>query len=511
MDERDVYNDPQSTKRVPIQRDGAAYIPSGQMPEPDDMAMTKKIPTTAQRGDGAKKTVKKRKEPKRAHYAVFLVTTVFVGILAAVFTFALMFNEFFDGDIGFGGGATPGQNLGLVDLMPDYELPPIEEMITAPGAIITVGIVQDINPASNRIDLYVFEDSRIRSFFAEGRSVLRDKFNIAVTSIANFNVGDVLEVAYMAGSTTIETARVSPQVTPFPRIQGVVIDVDNQELLIGMTRYSFSPHTIVRYRGTPMSITEIDPVDVVSIDVFGNKAVFIDVYRGNGILHIPRNARIIQGVVEIGVATTPMFINLEDDDMDIRVAEGEHLVTIRGANIEAFQQNVTVERGGRTTFDFTGLELRAGSLTVNIEDPLATLSIDGQFRTTNQPIDLEFGTHRIVVERVGYIPFEQEITIGNEPVEITVRLEELVLTRNVIITTSPPGARVYLDGGYVGMSPVAVYLELRRYTLNLALDGFIGVGLDIWITEDSPPAFQFPMVPLPVVPDTIEIAPVYFD
>jgi len=140
--------------------------------------------------------------------------------------------------------------------------------------------------------------------------------------------------------------------------------------------------------------------------------------------------------------------------------------------------------------------LRQGSVTINIEDTLAILTIDGRNHPTNQPVVLDFGTYELSVEREGYIPFHQEITISaTAPAqEMDVTLEEMILTRNVILITSPPGGRVYLDGAYVGMAPVGVYLEHRRYAVNLTLPGFVDVNLDIWVTEDTP-VFSFPMVP----------------
>jgi len=101
----------------------------------------------------------------------------------------------------------------------------------------------------------------------------------------------------------------------------------------------------------------------------------------------------------------------------------------------------------------------------------------------------------VSVTREGFVPFSQEVEIGNTPVELAVSLTEMIRTRNIMLITSPPNARVYLDGEFVGLSPAAVTMEYRRYSLSLALAGFIGVSLDIWITEDTENVLSFPMVP----------------
>jgi len=490
MDERDKkFIDPQSTKKMNIQRDQFA-------PNETDMGATKKIGTITPNVQNTQKNkVKKRKAPaKKTSYAIFLVTTVFVGIVAAVFTFAMMFNEIFTEE-GFSfGSSSASSNVPNVSPSPspspDDDIA-AEQMPVAPGTITAIGLVQEINQNTNRMDIYVFEDSQMRSFFAEGHSALRDKFGIAMT-FDGFRTGDVVEIAYFEGSTSIEIARISPQVFTYLNVFDVVIEPANQMLLIGARRYSYSPRTVVRYHGTEINITDISPVDVISVDTFDGQVVFVDVHRGNGNVFIPRNDLIIRGIVEIG---NSVFTLLEND-MNIPVAEGEHTVIVRGDNIEPLDATLTVTRGGTTNFSFDGLTLRDGSVTVNINDNLAMLTIDGRIHPTNQPVVLEFGTHSITVEREGFVPFNQDVTISaaSPAQEITVVLEEIVLTRNVIIITSPPGARVYLDGTYMGIAPVGAYLEYRRYSLSLALDGFVDVSLDIWVTEETP-VFSFPMVP----------------
>jgi len=182
-------------------------------------------------------------------------------------------------------------------------------------------------------------------------------------------------------------------------------------------------------------------------------------------------------------------------DMDVRVPEGDHRVVIRGANIEPFMYDVSVERGQTTAINFNGLQLRAGALLVNIADEYAVLTVDGVTHPANEPISLEFGTHTVVVAREGFETYTREVEVDSELVEISVALTEIIRTRNIMLLTAPPGARVYLDGDFMGTSPVAVTMEYRRYTLNLALAGYVGVGMDVWITEETDNVLLFPMVP----------------
>ena len=514
MDERDTKG-PQDTRKVPIMRDGVGYTPSGAddfdydfdpdavasagpgIIADDDMAKTRKItpapvrkkeiPRPPKNRPKPSPAVKKQvqRAPKKTNYAIFLVTTVFVSVILVVFVFALMFDQW-EG-FNFGGGQT-AQAETPRQIEPEIppEQPPME---VAPGNISLTGLVQNLNPISREIDLYLFENSEQRSFFAENHTTLRDKFDNPIT-FSQLSLGDVVEVALPEESANmvIDAARIRPRAGTFNNITDVIIDIENKTLMIGNARFPYCERTIVLYQGEPDNIEDISPTDRVSVDLFRDqndvmRVVFVDILQGNGIIHIPENDMILYGTVEVANTT---FTALEGE-MELRVPEGQHTVTIRGINIEDFQYQLTVTRGGSATVDFEGLELLAGSLTVYVEDPYVTFTIDGEVHLTNVMIMLDYGTYTISVTREGFTSFEQEVTIDSANHEITVVLEQIIRTQNVTLTTSPPGARMYLDGEYVGLSPITLELELNRwFNVTFALAGFVGGSTDIFNTEDQP-------------------------
>jgi len=548
MDERNERESKNThdTRRVPLVREGVGYTPSDSVDDfdydfdPDatasggydmdeDIARTRKISTppqarparrqednttkipqsqprrTPQRQDAPPQ--KMRKAPKKAHYAIFLVTTVFISVIAMVFVFAMMFNSWNEDGGHFSGGdsqtnqTTQGSSSNNTEPEEQVYQP---ELVLAPGSISIIGLVQEISLVSRRIDIYMLEDSQLRSFFVEDSSVLRDRFGDLIT-FSDFRVGDVVEIAHEEGHTVVQTARVSAQVIVFRNIRDVLVDLETNEVQIGNNRYSFGSRTIVMYHDEPNRMADVDAVDIVTVNIFQDQVVFIDIHQGNGIIRIPDNDAILQGTVEVAGTT---FAAL-DGEMEIRVPEGDHRVVIRGQNIEIFEYELTVARGGSATVDFEGLELLTGSLTVNVADPYVDLRIDGEIQLTNTMLTLEFGIHTVSVTRNGFVPFEQEVTIDSANHEITVVLEEIIRTQNVTLTTSPPGARMYLDGQFVGLSPVSMELELRRHTVTMALEGFVGGASDIWVTEDqyiyswwlqSDPNFMGTPMPTPTPP-----------
>jgi len=124
------------------------------------------------------------------------------------------------------------------------------------------------------------------------------------------------------------------------------------------------------------------------------------------------------------------------------------------------------------------------------------LTIDGEEHDINEMIMLEYGVYEISVTRDGFVPFTQDVTIDSANHEITVVLEEIILTQNVTIITVPTGARIYVDYEYMGLSPISLELEQRRHTVTTALEGYESTTSDIWVTENPGPPITWVLPPV---------------
>ncbi|MCL2375900.1 MAG: PEGA domain-containing protein [Defluviitaleaceae bacterium] len=491
MDKRNGENNPQDTRRVPTIRSGAY----GSDPE---LAKTRKITTAPQNSErraaqgAAQKQGQKGpapKGPRKSHLAILLVTTVFVGVVAAVFVFAMMFNEL----SAEGGGNTPGQP-NTSTTQPQTQDPVDQDPLPVEaGHLSFIGVVQDMNTTNGRVEVYEIENSRQHLLFVEGHSVLRDKFGEAMT-FPQFSMGDVVEIVHVEDSTTVETMRISAQVTTM-ELRDIVIDEETNMLLIGNSRYAISSRTVVMHQGTPSDVSDLATASTARVDIFREHVVFVDILQGSGTIRIPSNDTILQGSAEISGI---VFAGL-DGETDIRAPEGTHRLIIRGANIELFEQDITVTRGGITTASFDGMELLSGSLTVNVEDPLVTLTINGEAHITNTLIILEHGTYTVSVTRDGFMPFSRDInvTASSPNHEMHVALQEIIIpTQNITITTSPPGARIYIDGAHLGLSPVSTLLEFGSYTVTMILEGYMGGNSNITVAGNQE-IFSFLLAPNP--------------
>ena len=107
-----------------------------------------------------------------------------------------------------------------------------------------------------------------------------------------------------------------------------------------------------------------------------------------------------------------------------------------------------------------------GTLDVMSTPYNATVTVDGKnVGTTPLTLDnLLIGSHTVTISMQGYTQHSETVTITeNEPVTINARLQN---GRSVTITTGKSGDAVYVDGTYVGVTPVTTELSFGSHELR---------------------------------------------
>lgn len=116
--------------------------------------------------------------------------------------------------------------------------------------------------------------------------------------------------------------------------------------------------------------------------------------------------------------------------------------------------------------------LRAAAVVeVSSEPPGATAYVDGGVAVRATPGTtgpLEAGPTEIVVAHPGYVAERRVVDLVSGPNPLWV---ELARGAKVTVSSSPPGARVRLDGALLGVTPLDVYLPKKgKHALELSLE-----------------------------------------
>ncbi|MFA5347491.1 MAG: PEGA domain-containing protein, partial [Methanoregula sp.] len=108
---------------------------------------------------------------------------------------------------------------------------------------------------------------------------------------------------------------------------------------------------------------------------------------------------------------------------------------------------------------------------------------------------LDPGTYNVTFSHFGYVRVSTPVTVQAGSVsEVNATL--VILTGSLFVNTTPPGARLTLDGLAAGISPATLPdLPQGNHTLNVTKEGFITQVLQVLITTDQTTTMEVVLVP----------------
>ena len=127
----------------------------------------------------------------------------------------------------------------------------------------------------------------------------------------------------------------------------------------------------------------------------------------------------------------------------------------------------------------------SGWILVRTEPPGAVVTVDGEGRGTT-PLSLQdvaYGEHEVAVGLTGFSSLSRTVTISPTETVATVGVTltperdlaprpDAVETGLLEVESRPPGARVLLDGGLVGNTPMRIDVPIGRHQVSIEVDGY---------------------------------------
>ena len=139
-----------------------------------------------------------------------------------------------------------------------------------------------------------------------------------------------------------------------------------------------------------------------------------------------------------------------------------------------------------------------GWILVRTEPPGAVVTVDGEGRGTT-PLSLQdvaYGEHEVAVGLTGFSSLSRTVTISAAEtvatVGVTLTLErdlaprpDAVETGLLEVESRPPGARVLLDGGLVGNTPMRIDVPIGRHQIRIEVDGYQAWSTTASVTDEG--------------------------
>ena len=154
-----------------------------------------------------------------------------------------------------------------------------------------------------------------------------------------------------------------------------------------------------------------------------------------------------------------------------RVSDGSHILEARKENHRSSTQTVELVLGENKTFTLEAPKPINGSCEINSSPMSAEIYIDGKHygQTPNYINEILIGTHELKLEKSGCATLTKTITIKeNETLTIN---EKLQTGKEITISTDKTGDKIYVDGNYVGTSPITSNLSYDSHNIKAIRDG----------------------------------------
>ncbi len=125
---------------------------------------------------------------------------------------------------------------------------------------------------------------------------------------------------------------------------------------------------------------------------------------------------------------------------------------------------------------------RSGSLDFRSTPSGADVYVFGNFvGTTPMSLNTKVGNYLVELKLANYKNFESQVEVfANQTTSVSVTLESTVQTANLNIGSSPSQAEVYIDGQYLGNSPVSISVSAGNHMVELRLAGYLNFSRNIY-------------------------------
>jgi len=435
---------------------------------------------------------RKKKKNSQGRYIIFYVITLIVAVIVCLAAFYFVLTNPLSSNREPSTGR-PAGSAGAESTAPNDD---DDDDDNGDAPVITIdevsltGIVVNINQANRSLEILDFDSVQTLNFRTDNATAMQNRAGENM-SFSQFRVGDIVDARYREPENPLISVNVAADSWEHRNVDNVQVNTVNSTMIVGTSIYRFSERTVSLFNNAPHNVADIHPLNVVTLRGIGHDIWFVEVSRGTGFINIINGESIRDGVIEIDGNFTVSLNADGSTDEPIRVQTGNNRIVVRGSNIETFQTTLDVSMGEQAILNLANVQVIAGVVTFNISEPGATVMVGGVARSATEPLILNYGSHTLVVSREGFVTYETVFMLDQPALELEIRLEPEVATELLTVVTTHagtneplPGARVYVNSTFVGVTPVSAPVPIQEGTrmLSIRKDGFM--SMDFVIDSD---------------------------
>lgn len=198
------------------------------------------------------------------------------------------------------------------------------------------------------------------------------------------------------------------------------------------------------------------------------------------------------------------------------VEPGIHQVLVSLQGFQPYSTTVRVSAGATENVIVTLPPVTSpGGISVSSTPRGASIYVDDMYMgKTNQVVgNLAAGPHRLVISEAGYVTWEGSVTVrSGEVVPVTVALVAEVNPAHgdLLVSSTPTGASVYIDGNYRGFTPADDSLDINdlspgTYAVAVRKPGYQEYSTSVTVQEGGVVRVFAPLQPAAQTAASVEI------
>jgi len=351
-------------------------------------------------------------------------------------------------------------------------------------------VIKDINKAKNTITFFNLIRERSYTLNYDGTTGLYDKYGSAI-SMEQIEEGDIVDVTFLKSKKMLASVQKSGSSFTLDDITKFDINEKTKEITVGGETYRITDDLLVFSKGKQVETMDINQVDTLKVQGIDRTVYSVSVEKGHGYLRLTNDEYFWGGWIEVG----QQIIRPIEEGMLLVVPEGKYDVNLSAKGISGTKK-VTIKRDKETELDLGDLKKETvkkfGTLIIAISPDIAEVYIDGQAVDISLPVEAEYGIHQLMAKADGYQTVTKYIKVGQESATIEVVMEKATqetvsgnetesavtdddvasATGGKLTIDAPADVEVYLDGSYIGITPVAFTKTAGIHVITLRASGY---------------------------------------
>ncbi len=374
-----------------------------------------------------------------------------------------------------------------------------------------VAVVMAVNQEEKTITLRNTDLQRNYTLDYSQATRIADRYGSSL-SIAQVKAGDLVQVTFLKNKKRLNTLFLcSGEAWTYEKVTEYAVNRNTRVLTLGTDSYKIGDDTLIFSQGKPIDWMDLNDVDVLTVNGIEQHVYSIVVEKGHGYLRLENDTYFVGGWIEVGES----LISPITQDMLLTVPEGDYQVLLTNNGNRGIK-NISIKRGEELDLDIGDIEIeetKIGRVVFSVTPGNASIYVDGGLVDVETPLELEYGIHQMIAGAEGYDTMTRYINVGEELANLDIRLEKTSTvsgnsssnnsdkntaangTGSVISTTdqgryhvtitAPEKVELYVDGNYIGITPISFKKVAGSHVITLRKDGYVTRSYTIQVDEEQ--------------------------